>query len=125
MSTLAAVLARHNVPVWYSRINMGSGNWYDQVGAALKRCDWVVVVMSPSSAKSEWVKHEFLFAMKVKSSDRVIPIHYVPGGYKAPFSLEDTHFWALTNLDVKDFTGKRVDGYRALLKVWGIGYRPK
>lgn len=61
---LAGDLRRHGVPVWYSETNIvGARQWHDEIGAALERCDWFVVVLSPASVKSRWVKQELLFAL--------------------------------------------------------------
>jgi hypothetical protein len=47
-SDLAAVIRRHGIPVWYSRTNiLGAQQWQDEIGAALQRCDWFVVILSP------------------------------------------------------------------------------
>ena len=41
---VADVLRRHGIPVWYSPTNiLGAQQWHDEIGAALKRCDWWVV----------------------------------------------------------------------------------
>jgi hypothetical protein len=126
VSALAGVLQRHNVPVWYSKTSVGGEDWYDQIGAALNRCDWFVLVVSPNSAKSDWVKREFVFALtKKRFSNKIVPILYLPADHKKKFDYKKTQFWSLVGMQFKDFTGKRIDGYRALLKVWGIGYKPK
>ncbi|MCU1266776.1 MAG: hypothetical protein JWM21_3094 [Acidobacteria bacterium] len=57
VSGLAEMLRRHGIPVWYSQTNiLGAQQWHDEIGAALKRCDWLVVVLSPNSVESVWVK---------------------------------------------------------------------
>jgi len=54
---LADVLRRHGIPVWYSDTNiLGAQQWHDEIGVALGRCDWLVLVLSPSSVASKWVK---------------------------------------------------------------------
>jgi hypothetical protein len=43
---LAGVLREHGIPVWYSRTNIvGAKQWHDEIGKALTRCDWFVVVL--------------------------------------------------------------------------------
>lgn len=38
---LAELLRQHGVPVWYSQSNiLGAQQWHDEIGAALKRCDF-------------------------------------------------------------------------------------
>jgi hypothetical protein len=33
--------------------------------------------------------------------------------------------WTLSAFQVIDFTAKNTDGYRSLLKIWGLGYKSK
>ncbi|MBM3224480.1 MAG: TIR domain-containing protein, partial [Candidatus Tectomicrobia bacterium] len=41
-------LRRHGVLAWHSQTNiMGAQQWHDEIGAALHRCDWFLVVLSP------------------------------------------------------------------------------
>lgn len=52
-------LEDHGVKVWYSKTNLkGAQAWHDEIGKALARCDWFVVVLTPSAVRSEWVKRE-------------------------------------------------------------------
>ena len=47
---LADVLQRHGVPVWYSDTSIrGAQQWHDEIGAALRRCDWLALVLSPDA----------------------------------------------------------------------------
>ena len=73
---VAGVLKRHGVPVWYSRVNIrGEQQWHDEIGAALKGCDWFAVLLSPQSVQSMWVKRELLFALQQSRFEgRIIPI---------------------------------------------------
>jgi hypothetical protein len=58
---VAAVMRRHGVPVWYSQTDiLGAQQWHDEIGAALRRCDWFALVLSPHSVESMWVKRECL-----------------------------------------------------------------
>jgi hypothetical protein len=62
---LAGVIRRHGIPVWYSQTNiLGAQQWQDEIGAALQRCDWFVLVLSPNSAESMWVKRELSYALQ-------------------------------------------------------------
>ena len=57
---LAEMMRYHGIPVWYSRTNiLGAQQWHDEIGAALRRCDWFVLALSPRSVESIWVKREF------------------------------------------------------------------
>ncbi len=57
--SIAETLRGHGIPVWYSQTNiLGAQQWHDEIGEALKRCDWFIVVLSPNSVQSMWVKRE-------------------------------------------------------------------
>ena len=52
-ASLVEVLRRHGVPVWYSPTDiLGAQQWHDEIGAALRRCDWFVLILSPNSVNS-------------------------------------------------------------------------
>ena len=43
---LAAMLRGHGVPVWYGSTNiLGAQQWHDEIGQALSRCDWFLLLM--------------------------------------------------------------------------------
>ena len=118
-TAVAEVLRRHGVPIWYSDVNLiGAQHWHDEIGAALKRCDWLVVLLSPSSVESIWVRREVMFSLHDRRYDKkIIPVLYQPCDY-------DQLSWTLSLLQTVDFTQGFEEGCRALLRVWGIGYRP-
>lgn len=115
---IAAVLRDHGVPVWYSATNIvGAQQWHDEIGKALARCDWFIVVLSPHSIKSEWVKLEYLCALKdSRYHNRIIPMSYKPCNHK---DLS----WTLGAFQFVDFTTSFDEGSRSLLRVWGLGYK--
>jgi hypothetical protein len=117
-SRIADVLADHNVPVWYSRTNLrGAQQWHDEIGAALRRCDWFVILLSQSATESKWVKRELLFALRSdRYEDRILPVRI---GRCDPLDLS----WTLDDFQMVDFTGNFAKDCRALLRTWGIGYR--
>jgi hypothetical protein len=116
---LVGTIRRHGLPVWYSKTNLvGAQQWHDEIGAALERCDWFLVVLSPNSVESIWVKRELLFALSEKRyTNRIIPLLYQPWEYK---KLS----WVLNNFQRVDFTNGEEEGYHALFQSWGLGYRP-
>lgn len=67
---LSKLLKHHRVAVWYSRKNLrGAQQWHDEIGKALERCDWFLLVLSPDSVKSMWVKRELAsFCQRVGTS---------------------------------------------------------
>lgn len=114
---LAAVLRRHGIPVWFSQTNiLGAQQWQDQIGAALRRCDWFAIILSPQSADSTWVKRELAFALQQNRFETtIVPISYQPCDLEV--------FWALSTFQMVNFTGPVDDGYRNLLRIWGVGYQ--
>src|ERR1700675_3244814 len=73
---LADVLRAHGVPVWFSEKHIRAAKqWHDEIGKALKRCDWFCVLLTPDSVKSKWVKRELLYALQDdRYEDRVVPV---------------------------------------------------
>ncbi|MGI9066315.1 MAG: toll/interleukin-1 receptor domain-containing protein [Pyrinomonadaceae bacterium] len=116
---IAGVLRQHGIPIWFSEINIiGAQQWHDEIGAALKRCDWLVVLLSPNSVESIWVKREVLFALNDRRyAERIVPVLYQPCDY-------DQLSWTLSLLQIIDFAQGFENGCRRLLQVWGVGYRP-
>lgn len=116
---LAEVLRAHGVPVWYSVTDIqGAQQWHDEIGAALQRCDWFCVVLTPHSVDSMWVKREILYALEQPAYENSI----------APLLLEDCDHeslsWVLGSFQFVDFRNDFESGCKALLRRWGIGLRP-
>lgn len=118
VTSIAETLRRHGIPVWYSRTNIvGAQQWHDEIGAALRRCDWFVLILSPSSVKSVWAKREVLYALNDnRYADKIVPLIYQPCDY-------EQLSWTLSLLQIVDFTQDFDDGCRALLRIWGLGYK--
>ena len=115
---LVAMMRRHGLPVWYSRTNvLGGQQWHDEIGEALWRCDWFVLVLSPSALESMWVKREIYFALNQnRFENKIVPLLYQPCDY-------DRLSWTLHSFQMIDFTQTFEQGCRALLRVWGLGYQ--
>jgi len=65
-----------------------------------------------------WVKRELLFALQQERfADRIVPIMVQSCGF-------DRLSWVLPSFQRIDFQQSFEDGCRALLRVWGLGYRP-
>lgn len=68
-------LRQHNFSTWLDKAGMRGGTeWPAQLTQAIKNCKAVVVIISPNSMNSIWVKRELEFADK--EGKRVIPIKY-------------------------------------------------
>ena len=72
------VLTEHKVKSFVSKVNIrGAQQWHDEIGTALNRCDWFLLVLSPQSVRSAWVKHELVYALQAnRYRGRIIPILY-------------------------------------------------
>ena len=114
---LAKTLQQHNVPSWYSERNIvGAQQWVDEIGAALDRCDWLVVLLTPAAVESKWVKRELMYALdEDRYEGRIVPL------LVKPCEIRDLA-WPLRTLQTIPFK-QFPAGCKALLKLWGIGYR--
>jgi len=119
-ASIVRALQRNDVPVWYSRKSIvGAQQWHDEIGAALRRCDWFAVILSPNSVQSTWVQNELLFALNHnRYRDKIVPLLYRDCDY-------ELLSWTLSNFQMVNFTKKFADGGRDLMRVWGLGYKPK
>jgi hypothetical protein len=114
---VVALLRDHGFPVWYSRTDLlGAHDWHDEIGKALARCPWFVVVLSPAATESIWVKREAIYALRQQRLDGYI----VPVLYQS-CEVEKVS-WLLPGLQMVDFREDFHAGCRALLRVWGIEY---
>ena len=120
VARLAETLRRHGLPVWYSGTDIvGAQQWHDEIGSALRRCDWFVLVLSPSAVNSTWVKRELIFALQQnRLDDRIVPLLFESCDYT-------TLSWTLPSLQIIDFMQDFERGARELVRVWGLGYRPE
>ena len=106
--SLAEVIRHHGIPVWYSQTNiLGAQQWLDEIGAALQRCDWFAVILSPQSVQSMWVKRELSYALlENRFENRIVPIRYQVSDYSALS-------WILPQFQMVDFhrnLGRRLRG---------------
>lgn len=118
VDSVAALLRAHGLPVWYSKTNIiGARQWHDEIGTALQRCDWFVVILSPNATESMWVKRELMFVLQQERfEDKIVPVLYQPCDL-------NRLSWTLPIFQIVDLTRSLEDGYAELLRVWGIGYR--
>ncbi|CAK0757142.1 Toll/interleukin-1 receptor domain-containing protein [Gammaproteobacteria bacterium] len=111
-------LVEHDIPVWYSRTSIvGARQWHDEIGSALSRCEAFVVILSPASVESKWVKRELLFALQAdRYENNLVPLLYKPCEYS---KLS----WTLPQFGFVDFLKDYQRGCQELLRIWGIRYR--
>jgi len=110
---LAQFLRSKRIRYWYSETHIvGAKQWHDEIGHSLKRCNWLIVVLTPNSVRSKWVKHELLFALRENQyNGRIIPL-----------LLRECRFsklsWTLSGFEFVDFTGTFEIGCRQLMATW-------
>jgi hypothetical protein len=115
---LAKTLRVHGISVWYSRTHLrGAQQWQDEIGQALRRCDWFVVVLSPKAVRSMWVKRELSYALIQKRfQNKIVPVLH----QKCHF--EKLH-WTLAGFQMVPATGDFSAGCGDLLNIWGLRYQ--
>jgi hypothetical protein len=113
---LAGVLDEHAIAHFYSRRDiLGAQQWHDELGDALQRCKWFVLVLSPSSVASVWVKWELLYALQRRQyEDRILPILLRKCAY-AKLS------WTLDGFQHIDFRTRRDQATEAFLGALSAG----
>jgi TIR domain len=118
VTELAAMMRRHGIPIWCNPTNiLWAQQWHDEIGAALRRCDWFVLILSPNAVESIWVKRELLFSpQQNRFKDKSSPLLYQPCAY-------ERLSWTLSLFQMVDFTPTFEQGFRDLLRMWGLGYR--
>jgi len=71
---LIPFLKDHGVELWYSTIDIKtSEDWERAIAKGLKSADSILVVLSPNSVKSDWVRAETHWALENRKG-RVIPV---------------------------------------------------
>jgi len=64
-SKIIPVFARHKIDYWYSKRDLKSAaQWEREIRTGLERCDWLLLVLSPNSVASRWVKAEVDWAVE-------------------------------------------------------------
>ena len=113
-------LGRHGVKVWYSKSKLrGSQAWQDEIGKALARCDWLIVLLTPAAVRSEWVKHELAYSLIKKRYRRRI----IPAMFKR--CRHQNLSFTLAAMQMVDFRENFRAGLSDLLRVWNIRFKPK
>ncbi len=119
VARLTKVFKQNGVRYWYSAAHIkGAKQWHDEIGKALRRCDWFVVVLTPHSVKSAWVKRELLYALNEnRYHERIIPLLRKP-------CRHSELSWTLAEYQFVDFTSDFDAGCRQLLRIWGRNAQP-
>jgi TIR domain len=110
---LRDLLVAHGMPVWFSPHHIkGAQQWQDEIGEALARCDWFMVLLTPAAVKSMWVKRELNEALiETRYQNRIIPLLFRKCDHRA------LH-WTLRQFQIIDFTKSYWKGCEQLLRIW-------
>ena len=113
VNKLATFLAERKIPFWYSKRHLvGAQQWHDEIGKALKTCDWFLVALSPAAVRSKWVKRELLYALQEERyENRIVPVLIKPCDV-------ETLSWTLASVQHVDFSKDFTKSCRELIKVW-------
>lgn len=105
-------LIASGIPVWFSSHHLlGASQWQDEIGQALERCGWFVVVLTPEAIKSEWVKRELQYALDAERyRGRIVPLLFAKCNFR---KLS----WILPQIQYIDFTQDFAAGCQQLLRV--------
>lgn len=116
---VSKTLSNHGISVWYSPKSIKTAaQWQDAIGAALNRCDWFVVLLSPASVGSKWVKWELAYALRHSQyDDHVLPILIKPCDF-------EKLSWTLGGFQMASLDGDSAKGYTDILGTWGVGFDP-
>lgn len=111
---LRDLLVANDIPVWFAPHHIrGAQQWQDELGAALKRCGWFVVLLTPHAVTSMWVKRELHYVLAEKRyQNRIIPLLF----RKCEFQSLS---WVLPQLQMIDFTKDFDHACAKLLRIWG------
>ena len=116
-SAIVETIREHGVPVWYSGTNlMVANNWLEEIGKALERCDWFMILLSTDAIKSIWVKRELYYALiHNQYNDRILPVMIELCDY-------EKLSWTLGSFQMVDFSNNQENAYTQILRRWGLGF---
>ncbi len=66
VNKLVKALEKHELPLWLDKKIDDSNTYPTEIEENLKKCQVFLLVMSPRSKKSDWVRREMMFAQKLK-----------------------------------------------------------
>jgi len=115
VAKLIEILREHRLKYWYSPKHIvGAQQWHDEIGKALARCDWFLIVLSPDAMKSKWVCHEYFYALNDNRYEgRIVPVLHKPCRWKRIS-------WTLRRFQWVNFQQDHDAASRELLRTWGL-----
>ncbi|MGO9378705.1 MAG: toll/interleukin-1 receptor domain-containing protein [Dissulfurispiraceae bacterium] len=114
---IAETLRSHGVPVWFSPTNIITAQqWQDEIGKALRRCDWFMVLLSNAAINSKWVKRELSYALSHSQYDNhIISVKIGNCDY-------EELSWTLGAFQMVELTKNREEVFTQILLSWGLGF---
>jgi len=110
-NNLLPPLKENGIAPWYSEDDiMTADEWERKIVQGLKDCDWFLVVMSPNSVGSDWVRAEVHWAVQERKG-RIVPV------LLATCNPADLHL-RLLNIQYVDFRPGRDEACKKLLARW-------
>ena len=111
---LAGDLEKADYDVWWDITDLrGGDDWVRTIPAAIADSKYMIVVLTPDSIESEWVRKEYTQALSLRR--KIIPIMLVP--CNVPFALNTINF---VNFSV----GEYEDNFKSLLSPLGFTGKP-
>jgi len=93
---LAGDLEKAGYDVWWDLTDLrGGDDWLRVIPSAIESSEFFIVVLSPNSAVSDWVKKEYTQALS--SSKKIIPLMLTPS--PVPFALNTINYVDFTSDD--------------------------
>lgn len=114
---IANTLRAHGLPVWYSQTNiMSAQDWHDEIGNALRRCDWFLLLLTDQSIESVWVKRELSYALRHSQYvDHILSVKLVPCD-------AEQLSWTLDEFQTVTVNGDWDTAFTNILRAWGLGF---
>jgi hypothetical protein len=110
---IVTTLRAARIKVWYSKIHLkGAQQWHAEIGVALRRCDWFLLLLTPAAVRSKWVERELIYALR---HDRY-NAHIVPALFKS-CDYEQLS-WTLGGIQLIDLRRDFASGLKDLLELW-------
>lgn len=111
---LAGDLESAGYDVWWDITDLrGGDDWVNTIPLAISSSQYVIVVLTPNSIESEWVRKEYTQALSLRK--KIIPIMLVP--CSVPFALNTINF-------VNFAEGEYADNFNKLLSPLGYTGKP-
>jgi hypothetical protein len=110
---IAATLRAAGIKVWYSKTHLkGAQQWHAEIGVALRRCDWFLLLLTPAAVKSRWVERELIYALRHdRYHDHIAPL-------LCKTCDHEQLSWTLGGIQMIDLRDNLASGLKNLLELW-------